>query len=75
MGDNPETSAVNNYSQVWDMHNLFVVGASSFPHMGSSNPTDTVGALAYRAAEGMLKYMENGGGLLTDEKAAAGTGK
>ncbi|PIC78106.1 GMC family oxidoreductase [Sporosarcina sp. P19] len=64
MGDNPETSAVNNYSQVWDMDNLFVVGASSFPLMGSSNPTATVGALAYRAAEGMIKFLENGGGQL-----------
>ena len=73
MGDNPETSAVNNYSQVWDMDNLFVVGASSFPHMGSSNPTATVGALAYRAAEGMIKFLENGGGQLTkqEEKAEA----
>lgn len=64
MGADPETSAVNNYSQVWDMDNLFVVGASSFPHVGSSNPTATVGALAYRAAEGMLKVLEDGAGQL-----------
>lgn len=66
MGDDPETSAVNNYSQMWDMENLFVVGGSSFPHISSSNPTDTIGALAYRAAEGMVEYLENDGGLLID---------
>lgn len=72
MGGDPETSAVNNYSQVWDMDNLFVVGASSFPHVSSSNPTATVGALAYRAAEGMIKFMENGGGqLIQDGKEVA----
>lgn len=70
MGSDPATSAVNNYSQVWDMDNLFVVGASSFPHMGSSNPTATVGALAYRAAEGMIKFMEEGGQLVKQEEEA-----
>ncbi|CAM4155870.1 GMC family oxidoreductase [Jeotgalicoccus halotolerans] len=59
MGDDPATSAVNTYSQMWDMENLFVVGASSFPLHSSSNPTGTVGALAYRAAEGMKEYMKN----------------
>ncbi|HLR03564.1 MAG TPA: GMC family oxidoreductase [Virgibacillus sp.] len=68
MGDDPETSAVNNYSQMWDMENLFVVGGSSFPHFSSSNPTDTIGALAYRASEGMIEYLKNGGGLLVDRK-------
>ena len=32
MGENPGNSAVNNYMQMWDMENLFVVGASAFPH-------------------------------------------
>ena len=68
MGENPETSAVNNYSQVWDMENLFVLGASSFPHNSSSNPTNTVGALAYRATEGMIEYLEGDGGLLVEPK-------
>ncbi|SDJ69453.1 GMC family oxidoreductase [Sediminibacillus albus] len=58
MGDDPETSAVNNYLQMWDADNLFVVGASAFAHNGGYNPTGTVGALAYRAAEGILKFRE-----------------
>lgn len=64
MGDNPDTSAVNNYSQMWDMDNLFVVGASSFPHNSGYNPTGTVGALAYRAAEGIMTYSKKGGQLV-----------
>ncbi|RKP50064.1 GMC family oxidoreductase [Cohnella endophytica] len=64
MGSSPETSAVNTYSQMWDYDNVFVVGASSFPQNAGYNPTDTVGALAYRAAEGILKYREKGGLLV-----------
>lgn len=64
MGADPETSAVNNYSQMWDVENLFVVGASSFPQNAGYNPTGTVGALSYRAAEGILQYMEKGGSLI-----------
>ncbi|MED4227021.1 GMC family oxidoreductase [Neobacillus cucumis] len=61
MGADPATSAVNNYLQMWDMDNLFVIGASAFPHNSGYNPTDTVGAFAYRAAEGILKYRDKGG--------------
>lgn len=64
MGDDPETSAVNNYLQMWDAENLFVVGASAFPHFSNFNPTGTVGAFAYRASEGIEQYLENGGGPL-----------
>lgn len=64
MGDDPDTSAVNNYLQMWDADNVFVVGASAFAHNGGYNPTGTVGALAYRAAEGIVKYSKNGGQLV-----------
>ncbi|MDQ6419517.1 GMC family oxidoreductase [Paenibacillus sp. LHD-117] len=64
MGADPATSAVNNYSQMWDADNVFVVGASSFPQNAGYNPTGTVGALAYRTAEGILKYREKGGTLV-----------
>ncbi|MBY7144688.1 GMC family oxidoreductase [Virgibacillus sp. NKC19-3] len=63
MGDDPETSAVNNYLQMWDVDNLFVVGGSAFPQFGGHHPTPTIGALAYRAAEGIEKYMDDGGQL------------
>lgn len=61
MGDDPEFSAINTYQQVWDAENVFVTGASSFVHNSGCNPTATVGALAYRAAEGILKYSKDGG--------------
>ena len=67
MGDDPEISAVNNYSQCWDMENLFVIGASALTHK-IPQQTGTIGALAYRAAEGIDKYLKEGGGLLVQGK-------
>ena len=60
MGASPDHSVVNNYLQHWDAHNLFVVSAGNFQHNSGYNPTDTVGALAYRAAEGIVKYYRSG---------------
>ena len=59
MGADPETSAVNSYLQMWDVDNLFVVGGSAFPQFGGHHPTPTIGALAYRAAEGIERYLED----------------
>jgi len=64
MGADPDTSVVNNYLQMWDAENVFVVGACNFPQNAGFNPTGTVGALAYRAAEGILKYHKSGGALV-----------
>jgi len=62
MGDNPRTSAVNKYLQVWDMPNVFVLGASAFPQNAGYNPTGTVGALTYHAAEAITtQYLKNPG--------------
>ncbi|MFD2829677.1 GMC family oxidoreductase [Corticicoccus populi] len=66
MGDNSETSVVNSYLQMWDVENLFVVGGSAFPQLSNSHPTNTIGALAYRAAEGIEQYLENGEALAED---------
>ena len=63
MGSNPKTSVVNNYLQHWDRDNLFVVGAGNFQHNSGYNPTATVGALAYRCADGIIKYAKDGGRL------------
>src|ERR671936_870133 len=63
IGADPGTSVVNNYLQMWDAPNVFVVGASNFPQNAGFNPTGTVGALAYRAAEGILKFRKSGGVL------------
>ena len=59
MGNDPEESVVNSYLQAWDAHNLFIPGASAFAHNSGYNPTGTVGALAFRAADGMQQYLED----------------
>ncbi|CEI82781.1 Gluconate 2-dehydrogenase flavoprotein precursor [Oceanobacillus oncorhynchi] len=64
MGDDPETSFVNSYLQMWNMDNLFVCGSSAFPHFGVTNPTTTAAALTYRATEGTIDFLKNGGQLV-----------
>lgn len=64
MGSDPKISVVNNYLQHWDVENLFVVGAGNFAHNSGYNPTGTAGALAYRCAEGIIKYHKKGGSLV-----------
>jgi gluconate 2-dehydrogenase alpha chain len=64
MGGDPSTSVVNSFLQMWDAHNVFVVGACNFPQNAGFNPTGTVGALAYRAADGILRYRKSGGSLV-----------
>jgi gluconate 2-dehydrogenase alpha chain len=65
MGTDPSTSAVNSYLQSWDVHNLFVIGASAFPQNAGYNPTGTVAALAYRAAEAITsRYIKSPGPLV-----------
>lgn len=64
MGREPENSVVNSYAQHWDMDNLFVISAGNFPHNSGRNPTGTLGALAYRSADGIIKFSQKGGLLV-----------
>ena len=65
MGADPKTSAVNRYLQSWDAHNLFVMGACAFPQNAGYNPTGTVGALTYWAAEAIKsRYLKSPGPLV-----------
>jgi gluconate 2-dehydrogenase alpha chain len=60
MGHSPADSVTNRYGQTWDCPNVFVTGAGLFPQNSGYNPTDTVGALAYFAAEGIRsQYLAN----------------
>src|SRR5699024_5454130 len=59
IGDDPVTSAVNNYLQMWDVDNLFVVWSSAFPQFGSHHPTPTIAAVSYRTAESKEKFMDD----------------
>jgi gluconate 2-dehydrogenase alpha chain len=64
MGDDPSTSVVNKYGQVWGVPNLFVVGASNFPQHAGYNPTGTVGALAYHTVDAIVtRYLPSPGML------------
>ena len=65
MGADRKTSAINRYLQSWDVSNLFVLGASAFPQNAGYNPTGTVAALAYWAADAIrTKYLKNPGPLV-----------
>jgi gluconate 2-dehydrogenase alpha chain len=65
MGDDPSTSAVNRYLQSWDVPNVFVLGSSVFPQNAGYNPTGTVGALAYWAADAIKqRYRRHPGPLV-----------
>ena len=64
MGTDPKTSVVNRYLQSWDAHNLFIMGASTFPQQPAYTPTGPVGALAYWAAEAILTKYRNSPGPL-----------
>jgi gluconate 2-dehydrogenase alpha chain len=64
VGTSPETSVVNPWMQHWRVPNLWVIGASSFPQNSSGNPTLTVMATAYRAADALLdRYWKHPGPL------------
>jgi gluconate 2-dehydrogenase alpha chain len=65
MGTNPHNSVTNKYGQVWGVDNLFIMGASLFPHNSAYNPTGPVGAIAYMTAD-IIKnvYIKNPGKLI-----------
>jgi gluconate 2-dehydrogenase alpha chain len=65
MGAEPDDSVVNPYLQHWQVPNLFVVGASAFPHNSGYNPTGTLCALTYRAVDAIRKqYLKSPGPLV-----------
>ena len=60
MGVDPSTSVVNRYLQCWDVSNVFVIGASNYPQNASYNPSGTLGALAFWAADAIVtKYLKS----------------
>ena len=64
MGADRRSSAVNKYLQSWDVPNVFVIGASVFPHNSAYNPTGPVGALTYWAADAIKNRYIKRPGLL-----------
>ena len=64
MGSDPHASVVNRYGQSWDADNLFVLGGAVFPQNTSYTSTATMGALAYWAADAIVRrYVKSPGAL------------
>jgi choline dehydrogenase-like flavoprotein len=56
MGNDPRDSVVDRYHRSHDVPNLFVCDGSSFVTSGRGQPTLTIQALAYRAAEHIARF-------------------
>jgi gluconate 2-dehydrogenase alpha chain len=57
MGTDPKDSVVSPHLQHWDAQNLFVVGASVYPHNSGYNPTGPLAALALRLGDDLVRYV------------------
>jgi len=55
MGSDPDTSVVDPHQRFWGVPNLYVIDGSVFPTSSGYNPTLTIEALAWRAAEGIAQ--------------------
>jgi choline dehydrogenase-like flavoprotein len=51
MGSDPKTSVVNEFEQLHDVSNVFVVDAGPFVSQADKNPTWTIMALAWRTSD------------------------
>ena len=60
MGNDPRKSVVDKYHRAHDVPNLFIVDGSSFVTSGRNQPTCTIQALAYRAADHIAGSVKNG---------------
>ncbi|MEJ2090112.1 MAG: GMC family oxidoreductase, partial [Gammaproteobacteria bacterium] len=60
MGDDPKTSVVDRYHRSHDVPNLFICDGSSMVSSGRGQPTMTIMALAFRAAEHIAKAAREG---------------
>jgi choline dehydrogenase-like flavoprotein len=56
MGNDPKTSVVDRYHRSHDIPNLFVCDGSSLVTSGRGQPTMTIQALAFRAAEHIARF-------------------
>ena len=60
MGNDPKASVVDKFHRAHDVPNLFIVDGSSFVTSGSGQPTMTIQALAFRAAEAIAGFAKRG---------------
>ena len=60
MGNDPASSVVDRYNRSHEVPNLFMVDGSSLVTSGRGQPTMTIMALAFRAAEHMVAAAQRG---------------
>jgi choline dehydrogenase-like flavoprotein len=60
MGNDPKSSVVDKYNRSHDVPNLFIVDGSSLVTGGRNHPTMTIQALAFRAADHLIKSTKEG---------------
>ena len=60
MGNDPSTSVVDKYHRAHEVENLFICDGSSFVTSGRGQPTMTIQALAFRAADHISQFAERG---------------
>jgi choline dehydrogenase-like flavoprotein len=58
MGADRRTSVTNEWCQTWDVKNLFVTDGAVFPSNADKNPTLTIMAVAWRAADHIAGKMK-----------------
>ena len=56
MGDDPATSVVDRYHRSHEVENLFICDGSSMVSSGRGQPTMTIQALAFRAADHIARF-------------------
>ena len=60
MRNNPQDSVTNKWNQTWDLPNLFIVDGSNMVTGGRNHPTMTISALAFRAADALVRAARSG---------------
>jgi choline dehydrogenase-like flavoprotein len=60
MGNDPKTSVVDRYHRAHDVPNLFIVDGSNMVTGGRNHPTMTIQALAFRAADHLIRAAKTG---------------
>jgi choline dehydrogenase-like flavoprotein len=60
MGNDPRSSVVDRHHRTHDVRNLFLCDGSSFVTSGRGQPTMTIQALAFRAAEHIARFAKRG---------------
>ena len=58
MGNDPKTSVVNEYEQLHDAKNVFIVDGGPFVSQADKNPTWTIMALSWRTSEYIIDELK-----------------